>query len=173
MNRVYVDESAVAMAISKILNMEGKITRNSVYVQGSFRGNSTSCKAQIENILTGWEDSGLLTSASKKSGSSTATYYEISESGWAGLQKIRTSKAEWLVEAEDLVESYGSGLGVPWELFLEKAATKQAHRAWFQKVYLPWLQNDNYWLLDVDCPEGYSVNRQGYKKKLIPSCGFH
>jgi len=169
MSRVYVDESSIAMALSKILNMEGKITRNSVYVQGSFKGNSTSCKAEIENVLNGWEDSGILTSKIWKRGKA----YEVSESGWAELQKIRTAKAEWLVEAEDLVESYGSELGVPWELFLEKAATKQAHRAWFQKVYLPWLKNDDYWLLDVDDESGHSVNRKGHKKKLIPSCGFH
>lgn len=171
--KVYVDEAAIVMAIFKIVNMEGKITRNSVYVQGSFKGNSTSCKAQIENILNGWEDSGILTSTSKASGSSTAKYYEIADDGVAELQKIRTAKAEWLVEAEDLIESYGSELPVPWGVFLEKAATKQAHRAWFQKVYLPWLKNDNYWLLDVDDESGQSVNRQGYKKKLIPSCGFH
>jgi len=36
MGRVHVDASAVAMAIAKIQNMEGKITKSSVWVQGSF-----------------------------------------------------------------------------------------------------------------------------------------
>jgi len=60
MGKVHVDASAVAMAIAKIQNMEGKITKSSVWVQGSFGGNKSSVLAQIENILKGWSDSGWL-----------------------------------------------------------------------------------------------------------------
>tara|TARA_B100000700_G_scaffold329882_1_gene453446 strand:+ start:2057 stop:2569 length:513 start_codon:yes stop_codon:yes gene_type:complete len=170
MSRAYVDESAVAMAIAKISSMEGNITKNSVWVQGSFRGNQTSVKTQIETILNGWEDSGWLSSTKGRGGGKVFT---VTETGWAELQKVRTSKAQWLVEAEELIESYGEALPVNWPALLEKASTKEHHRAWFQKIYLPWLQNDDYWLRDPDCPEGKSVNRKGIKEHKFPSCGFH
>ena len=170
MGRVHVDASAVAMAIAKIQNMDGKITKSSVWVQGSFGGNKSSVLAQIENILKGWSDSGWL-KTSKGTGKSIT--YTVTEAGWTELQKVRTSKAEWLVEAEELIEAFGEVLGINWEVLLEKAATKQQHRAWFQKVYLPWLQNDNFWLKDPDCASGTSVTRQGLRDKKFPSCGFH
>ena len=170
MGRVHVDASAVAMAIAKIQNMEGKITKSSVWVQGSFGGNKSSVLAQIENILKGWSDSGWL-KTSKGTGKSIT--YTVTETGWAELQKVRTSKAEWLVEAEELIEAFGEVLGINWEALLEKAATKEHHRAWFQKVYLPWLQNDNFWLKDPNCASGTSVTRQGLRDKKFPSCGFH
>jgi len=170
MGKVHVDASAVAMAIAKIQNMEGKITKSSVWVQGSFGGNKSSVLAQIENILKGWSDSGWL-KTSKGTGKSIT--YTVTETGWAELQKVRTSKAEWLVEAEELIEAFGEVLGINWEGLLEKAATKEHHRSWFQKVYLPWLQNDNFWLKDPDCADGTSVTRQGQRDTKFPSCGFH
>ena len=170
MGRVHVDASAVAMAIAKITSMEGKITKNAVWVQGGFGGNRTSPLAQIENILKGWSDSGWLNTGKGRGGSIT---YSVTEKGWAELHKVRTSKASWLVEAEELIESFGKALPVNWEALLEKASTKEHHRAWFQKVYLPWLQNDNFWLKDPDCASGTSVTRQGLRDKKFPSCGFH
>lgn len=170
MGKVHVDASAVAMAIAKIQNMEGKITKSSVWVQGSFGGNKSSVLAQIENILKGWSDSGWL-KTSKGTGKSIT--YTVTETGWTELQKVRTSKAEWLVEAEELIEAFGEVLGINWEGLLEKAATKEHHRSWFQKVYLPWLQNDNFWLKDPDCADGTSVTRKGQRDTKFPSCGFH
>ena len=168
---VYVDEVAVAMAISKILNMEGKITARAIMNAAKFTGKGDTIKQKIAEMLKGWEDMGILTSSAYLRGLA----YEVTETGWTELQKIRTQKAPWLAEAEELVETYGHILDINWDNLLEKAASKQQHRAWFQKVYLPWLRNDNYYLLepeDEECEEQLSVNRLGDRRKLIPSCGF-
>ena len=168
---VYVHEVAVVMAISKIINMEGNVTVRSIITQGGFKGKRDTVKGLVQGLLSGWEDSKWLDS---KSGVGGGKVYSVSTTGWKELQKIRTQKAPWLCEAEELVEQYGDALpDVNWEELLEKAASKEAHRSWFQKVYLPWLQNENFWLLDTADPEGNSINREGIKQKKIPSCGFH
>ncbi len=168
---VYVDEVAVAMAISKILNMEGKVTARAIMNAAKFTGKGDTIKKKIAEMLKGWEDMGILTSSAYLRGLA----YEVTTTGWAELQKIRTQKAPWLAEAEELVETYGHILDIGWDNLLEKAASKQQHRAWFQKIYLPWLRHDNYYLLE---PEGeddtqrLSINRLGDRRKMIPSCGF-
>jgi hypothetical protein len=168
---VYVDEVAVVMAISKIMNMEGNVTVRSIITQGSFRGKRDSIKSSVQTLLTGWEDSKWMAS---KAGRGGGKVYTITSDGWKELQKIRTQKAPWLSEAEELVVQYGELLSdVDWEQLLEKAASKEAHRSWFQKMYLPWLQQDNFWLLDTSCPDGMSINRQGVTEKKYPSCGLH
>jgi len=168
---VYVDEVAVVMAISKIINMDGNVTVRSIVTQGGFKGKRDTVKELIQGMLSGWEDSKWLES---KAGRGGGKVYSVSSAGWAELQKIRTQKAPWLSEAEELADQYGELLpDINWEELLEKAASKEAHRSWFQKVYLPWLQNDNFWLLDTSDTEGHSINRVGTKEKKIPSCGFH
>jgi hypothetical protein len=168
---IYVDEVAVAMAISKILNMEGKVTARAIMNAAKFTGKADTIKKKIAEMLAGWADMGVLVGKPYKGGLA----YEVTTTGWAELQKIRTQKAPWLAEAEELVETYGHLLDIGWDSLLEKAASKQQHRAWFQKVYLPWLRNDNYYLLE---PEGeeeteqLSINRLGNRRKMIPSCGF-
>ena len=62
MGRVHVDASAVAMAIAKIQNMEGKITKSSVWVQGSFGGNKSSVLA---HKLKTFSRAGLIQAGSK------------------------------------------------------------------------------------------------------------
>ena len=169
---VYVDEVAVAMAISKILNMEGKVTARAIMNAAKFTGKADTIKKKIAEMLKGWEDMKVLTSSPYKGGHPA---YEVTATGWAELQKIRTQKAPWLAEAEELVETYGHILDINWDNLLEKAASKQQHRAWFQKVYLPWLRNDNYYLLEPEDDEDIeqlSINRLGDRRKLIPSCGF-
>ncbi len=168
---IYVDEVAVAMAISKIMNMHGKVTARAIMNAAKFTGKGDTIKKKIAEMLKGWEDMGILSSSPYKGGLA----YQVTNTGFAELQKIRTQKAPWLAEAEELVETYGHILDINWDNLLEKAASKQQHRAWFQKVYLPWLRNDNYYLLepeDDDDTEQLSVNRLGNRRKLIPSCGF-
>ena len=53
---VYVDEVAVVMAISKIINMEGNVTVRSIVTQGGFRGKRDSVKSAVNTLLNGWED---------------------------------------------------------------------------------------------------------------------
>jgi hypothetical protein len=168
---IYVDEVAVAMAISKIMNMDGTVTARAIMNAAKFTGKGDTIKKKIAEMLKGWEDMGVLSSNPYKGGLA----YEVTNTGFAELQKIRTQKAPWLAEAEELVETYGHILDINWDNLLEKAASKQQHRAWFQKVYLPWLRNDNYYLLepeDDDDTEQLSINRLGNRRKLIPSCGF-
>ena len=168
---VYVDEVAVAMAISKIMNMEGMVTARAIMNAAKFTGKGDTIKQKIAEMLKGWEDMKVLSSSPYKGGLA----YQVTNTGFAELQKIRTQKAPWLAEAEELVETYGHILDINWDNLLEKAASKQQHRAWFQKVYLPWLRNDNYYLLepeDDEDTEQLSINRLGDRRKLIPSCGF-
>jgi len=168
---IYVDEVAVAMAISKIMNMDGTVTARAIMNAAKFTGKGDTIKKKIAEMLKGWEDMGVLSSNPYKGGLA----YQVTNTGFAELQKIRTQKAPWLAEAEELVETYGHILDINWDNLLEKAASKQQHRAWFQKVYLPWLRNDNYYLLepeDDDDTEQLSINRLGNRRKLIPSCGF-
>ena len=168
---VYVDEVAVVMAISKIINMEGNVTVRSIVTQGSFRGKRDSVKSAVNTLLNGWEDSKWLES---KPGRGGGKVYTVSKTGWTELQKIRTQKAPWLSEAEELVDTYGEILSeVDWPALLEKAASKEAHRSWFEKMYLPWLKNDNFWLLDTGDEQARSVNRLGTHERKFPSCGFH
>ena len=167
---VYVDEVAVAMAISKIMNMEGMVTARAIMNAAKFTGKGDTIKQKIAEMLKGWEDMKVLSSSPYKGGLA----YQVTNTGFAELQKIRTQKAPWLAEAEELVETYGHILDINWDNLLEKAASKQQHRAWFQKVYLPWLRNDNYYLLepeDDEDTEQLSINRLGDRRKLIPSCG--
>ena len=169
---IYVDEVAVAMAISKIMNMDGKVTARAIMNAAKFTGKADTIKKKIAEMLKGWEDMGILVSKPYKGGHPA---YEVTNTGFAELQKIRTQKAPWLAEAEELIETYGHILDINWDNLLEKAASKQQHRAWFQKVYLPWLRNDNYYLLEPegeDDTEQLSINRLGNRRKLIPSCGF-
>ena len=159
------------MAISKIMNMHGKVTARAIMNAAKFTGKGDTIKKKIMEMLKGWEDMGILSSSPYKGGLS----YEVTNTGFAELQKIRTQKAPWLAEAEELVETYGHILDINWDNLLEKAASKQQHRAWFQKVYLPWLRNDNYYLLepeDDEPTEQLSINRLGNRRKMIPSCGF-
>ncbi len=159
------------MAISKIMNMHGKVTARAIMNAAKFTGKGDTIKKKIMEMLKGWEDMGILSSSPYKGGLA----YEVTNTGFADLQKIRTQKAPWLAEAEELVETYGHILDIGWDNLLEKAASKQQHRAWFQKVYLPWLRNDNYYLLepeDDESTEQLSINRLGNRIKIIPSCGF-
>jgi len=159
------------MAISKIMNMHGKVTARAIMNAAKFTGKGDTIKKKIMDMLKGWEDMGILSSSPYKGGLA----YEVTNTGFADLQKIRTQKAPWLAEAEELVETYGHILDIGWDNLLEKAASKQQHRAWFQKVYLPWLRNDNYYLLepeDDESTEQLSINRLGNRIKIIPSCGF-
>ena len=159
------------MAISKIMNMEGMVTARAIMNAAKFTGKGDTIKQKIAEMLKGWEDMKVLSSSPYKGGLA----YQVTNTGFAELQKIRTQKAPWLAEAEELVETYGHILDINWDNLLEKAASKQQHRAWFQKVYLPWLRNDNYYLLepeDDEDTEQLSINRLGDRRKLIPSCGF-
>jgi hypothetical protein len=159
------------MAISKIMNMHGKVTARAIMNAAKFTGKGDTIKKKIAEMLKGWEDMGILSSNPYKGGLA----YQVTNTGFAELQKIRTQKAPWLAEAEELVETYGHILDINWDNLLEKAASKQQHRAWFQKVYLPWLRNDNYYLLepeDDESTEQLSINRLGNRIKIIPSCGF-
>jgi hypothetical protein len=171
---IYVDEVAVAMAIIKIHTAEGGgwITARAIMSATKFTGKGDTIKKKITELLKGWEDMKILVSHKIPNG---VRYTVTEDIGWGELQKIRGQKAPWLAEAEELVETYGHILDINWEYLLEKAASKQQHRAWFQKVYLPWLRNDNYYLLepeDEECEEQLSINRLGNRRKLIPSCGF-
>jgi len=118
---VYVDEVAVVMAISKIINMEGNVTVRSIITQGGFKGKRDTVKGLVQSLLSGWEDSKWLQSKPYKGSKA----YTITSDGWAELQKIRTQKAPWLSEAEELVDQYGELLpDLNWQELLEKAASK-------------------------------------------------
>ena len=111
---VYVDEVAVVMAISKIINMDGNVTVRSIITQGGFKGKRDTVKGLVQGLLSGWEDSKWLDS---KSGVGGGKVYSVSKTGWKELQKIRTQKAPWLCEAEELVVQYGEILpDVNWEV---------------------------------------------------------
>ena len=86
---VYVDEVAVVMAISKIINIEGNVTVRSIITQGGFKGKRDTVKELVQGFLSGWEDSKWLDSKPYKGGK----VYTVSVTGWKELQKIRTQKA--------------------------------------------------------------------------------
>jgi len=81
---------------------------------------------------------------------------------------------EWISEALELVDSYGESLMSEsyWQDVIKTAARSDVQKVCFDKVFLPWLQHDNFWLLKPNDPEGRSVNRRGNLMKKIPCEGY-
>ena len=91
-----------------------------------------------------------------------------------GLIKFREMIPEWISKAVTLIDSYGESL-MPerhWADVLRGASRNLTQRVCFEKVFLPWLSHDNFWLLKPNDPEGRSVNRRGKLLKKTPCEGF-
>lgn len=134
------------------------------YRSESFTGKNDVLAKVIGTMCDNWAGKGWLKKTSRNQYSPTDD----------GLIEMRKMLPEWITEAAELVDRYGESLMSEgyWVEVIRTASRSDIQKVCFDKVFLPWLQHDNFWLLKPNDPEGRSVNRRGILAKKIPCEGF-
>jgi len=134
------------------------------YLPEAFVGKNDVLAKVIGTMCDDWTRRGWLDKTSRNQYSPTDE----------GLVEMRALQPEWISEAVELVDSYGESLmsARDWAFVIDAAKRSPVQKVCFEKVFLPWLLHDNFWLLKPNDPEGRSINRQGTLIRRSPAEGF-
>jgi hypothetical protein len=134
--------------------------------QQSFAGKRPAVRAGITTLCESWVKKGWLEAKTGRH----AAWSPTSE----GLIEFRKMLPEWVTEAQELIDSFGEFLMSEddWNQMLRLALASPVQESCFNKVFLPWLQHDSFWLLKPNDPDGRSVNRRGELLRKSPAEGF-